>query len=38
MTESLRYYWILFGIVSLFAILMVVIAVALNKREKHGKA
>ena len=37
MAESLKYYWILFGIVSLFAILMVAIAVALNKRERHGK-
>ena len=38
MAESLKYYWVLFGIVSLFAVLMVVVAVALSKKERHGKA
>jgi len=36
MEETLKYYWLLFAGVFLFALLMLAIAVILTRKERHG--
>ncbi len=36
MEETLKYYWLLFAGVFLFALFMLAIALMLNRKEKHG--
>jgi len=36
MEEALKYYWVLFGGMFLFALFMLILAVILMRKERHG--